>query len=128
MNPIPTIQSLNTTPTHSPRTQTPTQAPQTTTIALQTQKVLTIPISDNEFPLDPFDITPTHSPPPSLKDIPDLSDNDPIFLRKISKPQSPRDLFFLPPSKAAAGTHNLILLSLFQNLAPTLNPDVLFPC
>ena len=73
LNLIPITPSLNTTPSHTPQTQTP----QTTPFALQTQKSLTIPLSDSEFQFDPFDITATHFPRPSFSHIPDLSDFDP---------------------------------------------------
>ena len=71
----PIAPPLNTTPTH--KTQTP--------MALQTKNSLIIPLSDTEFPLDLFDITPTHSPHPSFSHIPDPSDIDPILLRIINK-------------------------------------------
>ena len=94
LNPIPIFPSLNTTPTHTPRIQTPTHTSQTTPIALQTQQSLTIPFSDTEFPLDPFDITLTHSPPPSPNHIPDPSDIDQLLLRSINKPHTRKTHLF----------------------------------
>ena len=126
-NPILITPSLTTTLTHTPRTETPTQIPLTTPIALQTQRSLIIPLSDTEVPLDPFEITPTHSPPPCFSHIPDPSDIAPKLLRNINKPHIPENLPFLPPSKAAVVTLSLIILSLFLKHAPTLNLDLFFP-
>ena len=108
--PIPINPSLNTTPTHTSQTQTPIQTPQTTPIALQTRKTLTVPFSDTELPLDPFDITPTHSPPPSFRHIPDPSDIGPILLDNFIKPHTSKKPLFN-----------------FLNIAPNLNLDFLFP-
>ena len=72
LNPIPVTPSLNTTPIN-----TPSHTPIKTSVPQQAQTSLTLPLSDTEFPLSPFNITPTHSPPPSLLHIPDPSDIDP---------------------------------------------------
>ena len=63
LNPIPITPSLDTTPVN-----TPSHTPLQTSIPQQTQTSLTLPLSDTKFP---FDITPTHSPPPSSYHIPD---------------------------------------------------------
>ena len=116
MNQITITLSLNTTDTHTPRSQTPTQTPQTTPIALQFQKYLTISLSDTEFPLDPFDITPTHSPPPSFSHIPDPSNIDSILLRNTNKPHtSKRPL--IPTSTKGRRRH-----SQFDPSLPLLKP------
>ena len=56
-----------------------------TPIKLQPQTFLTLPFSETELPLTPFDITRTHSPTP-LPQISDPSDIDPLHLRNINKP------------------------------------------
>ena len=56
-NPNPITPSLNTTSTN-----TPTFTPKTTHFKRQPQKSLGLPLSDTEFPLPDFVITPTHSP------------------------------------------------------------------
>ena len=90
LNPIPITPSLETTPVN-----TPSHTPLQTSVPQQTQTSLTLPLSDTEFP---FDITPTHSPPPCSYHIPDPSDNNPTFLRHINKPTLPR-LKLVPTSK-----------------------------
>ena len=82
LNPIPITPSLDTTPVN-----TPTHTPLQTSVPQQTQTSLTLPLSDTEFP---FDITPTHSPPPSSFHIPDPSDIHPTLLRNINNPTLPR--------------------------------------
>ena len=81
LNPIPITPSLDTTPVNTPR-HTPTK----TSVPQQTQTSLTLPLSDTELP---FDITPTHSPPPSFH-IPDPSDINPTLLRNINNPNLSR--------------------------------------
>ena len=89
LNPIPITPSLDTTPVNTPiKTSLPITIPQ------QPQTSLTLPLSDTEFP---FDITPTHSPPPSSFHIPDPSDINPTLLKNINKPTLPR-LKFIPTS------------------------------
>ena len=82
LNPIPITPSLDTTPVN-----TPTHTPLQTSVPQQTQTSLTLPLSDTEFP---FDVTPTHSPPPSSFHIPDPSDINPTLLRNFIKPTLPR--------------------------------------
>ena len=82
LNPIPITPSLDTTPVN-----TPTHTPLKTSIPQQTQTSLTLPLSDTE---SPFNITPTHSPPPSSFHIPDPSDINPILLRNINNPTLPK--------------------------------------
>ena len=82
LNPIPITPSLDTTPVN-----TPTHTPLQTSVPQQTQTSLTLPLSDTEYT---FDITPTHSPPPSSFHIPDPSDINPTLLRNINKPTLPR--------------------------------------
>ena len=81
LNPIPIIPSLDTTPVN-----TPTHTPLKTSIPQQTQTSLTLPLSDTD---SPFNITPTHSPPPPSFHIPDPSDINPILLRNINNPTLP---------------------------------------
>ena len=89
LNPIPITPSLDTTPVNTPtHTSLPIAVPQ------QTQTSLTLPLSDTEFP---FDITPTHSSPPSSFHIPDPSDINPTLLRNINKPTLTR-LKLIPTS------------------------------
>ena len=75
LNPIPITPSLDTTPVN-----TPTHTPLKASIPQQTQTSLTLPLSDTE---SPFNITPTHSPPP------DPSDINPTLLRNINNPTLP---------------------------------------
>ena len=82
LNPIPITPSLDTTPV-----KTPTHTPLKTSIPQQTQTSLTLPLSDTD---SPFNITPTHSPPPSSFHIPDPSDINPILLRNINNPTLPK--------------------------------------
>ena len=82
LNPIPITPSLDTTPVN-----TPTHTPLQTSVPQQTQTSLTLPLSYTEFP---FDVTPTHSPPPSSFHIPDPSDINPTLLRNFIKPTLPR--------------------------------------
>ena len=89
LNPIPITPSLYTTPVN-----TATHTPLQTSVPQQTQTSLTLPLSDTEFP---FDITPTHSPPPSSCHIPDPSDINTTLLRNINKPTLPR-LKLIPTS------------------------------
>ena len=89
LNPIPITPSLDTTPVN-----TPTHTPLQISVPQQTQTSLTLPFSDTEFP---FDITPTHSPPPSSYHIPDPSDINPTLLQNIIKPTLPR-LKLIPTS------------------------------
>ena len=81
LNPIPITPSLDTTPVN-----TPTHTPLKTSIPQQTQTSLTLPLSDTD---SPFNITPTHSPPPSSFHIPDPSAINPILLRNINNPSHP---------------------------------------
>ena len=81
LNPLPITPSLDTTPVN-----TPTHTPLKTSIPQQTQTSLTLPLSDTE---SPFNITPTHSPPPSSFHIPDPSDINPTLLRNINIPTLP---------------------------------------
>ena len=78
LNPIPVSPSFITTPITFPR-----HTPKKTSVPQQTQTSSTLLLSDTEIPLTPFNITPTHSPPPSLLHIPDPSDIDPLSLRKF---------------------------------------------
>ena len=87
LNPIPITSSLNTTPTNTPKLD-----PISTPIKLQTQKYLTLHLSDTEFPLTPFDITSTHSALPPHPHIPDPSDIDPILLSNNNKHQSRKSI------------------------------------
>ena len=89
LNPIPITPSLDTTPVN-----TPSHTPLHTSVPQQTQNSLTLPLSDTEFP---FDITPTHSPPPSSYHIPDPSDINPTLLTNINKPTPPK-LKLIPTS------------------------------
>ena len=89
LNPIPITPSLDTTPVN-----TPTHTPLQTSVPQETQTSLTLPLSDTEFP---FDITPTHSPPPSSFHISDPSDINPTLLRNINNPTLPR-LKLIPTS------------------------------
>ena len=89
LNPIPITPSLDTTPVN-----TPSHTPLQTSVPQQTQTSLTLPLSDTEFP---FDITPTHSPPPSSYHIPDPSDINPTLLTSINKP-TPSRLKLIPTS------------------------------
>ena len=89
-NPIPATPSLNTTPINTP-SHTPIKTIKTS-VPQQTQTSLTLPLSDTEFPLPPFNITPTRSPPPSLLHIPDPSDIDPLILRNINNPTTPKSI------------------------------------
>ena len=81
LNPIPITPSLDTTPVN-----TPTHTPLKASIPQQTQTSLTLPLSDTE---SLFNITPTHSPPPSSFHIPDPSDINPTVLRNINNPTLP---------------------------------------
>ena len=89
LNPIPITPSLDTTPVN-----TPTHSPLQTSVPQQTQTSLSLPLSDTEFL---FDITLTHSPPPSFFHIPDPSDINPTLLRNINNPTLPR-LKLIPTS------------------------------
>ena len=89
LNPIPITPSLDTTPVN-----TPSHTPLKPSIPQQTQTSLTLPLSDTEFP---FNITPTHSSPPSSFHIPDPSDINPNLLRQINKPTLPK-LTLIPTS------------------------------
>ena len=80
LNLIPITPSLDTTPVN-----TPTHTPLKASIPQQTQTSLTVPLSDTE---SPFNITPTHSPPPSFH-IPDPSDINPTLLKNIKIPTLP---------------------------------------
>ena len=81
LNPIPITPSLDTTPVN-----TPIHTPLKASIPQQTQTSLTLPLSDTD---SPFNITPTHSPPPSSFHIPDPSDINPTLLRNINNPTLP---------------------------------------
>ena len=82
LNPKPITPSLDTTPVN-----TPIHTPLKTSIPQQTQTSLTLPLSDTG---SPFNITPTHSPPPSSFHIPDPSDINPILLRNNNNPTLPK--------------------------------------
>ena len=81
VNHIPFTPSLNTSPTNTSR-----HTPITTPVQQQTQTSLTLPLSDTDFPLTHFNITPTQSPPPFVLHIPGPSDIDPLLLRNINQP------------------------------------------
>ena len=81
LNPIPITPSLDTTPVN-----TSTHTALKTSIPQHTQTSLTLPLSDTD---SPFNITPTHSPPPSSFHIPDPSDINPILLQNINNPSHP---------------------------------------
>ena len=92
LHPIPVTPSLNATPTNTPRhTYLPTSVPQ------QTQTSLTLPLSDTDIPFTPFNITPTHYPPPSLLHIPDPSYIDTLLLQNLNNP-TPRKPILIPTS------------------------------
>ena len=78
LNPIPITPSLDTTPVN-----TPSHTPLKTSIPQQTQTSLTLPLSDTD---SHFNITPTHSPPPSSFHIPDPSDINPVLLKNNKNP------------------------------------------
>ena len=110
LNPIPVTPSLNTTPINTPR-----HTPLPTSVQQQTQTSLTLPLSDTEFSLTPFNITPTHSPPPSLLHIPDPSDIDPLLLKNIINP-TPRKSILIPTSiksyrRRSQFDHSLLILT-----------------
>ena len=81
LNPIPITPSLDTTPVN-----TPNHTPLETSIPQHPQTSLTLPLSDTD---SPFNITPTHSPPPSSFHIPNPSDINPILLQNINNPSHP---------------------------------------
>ena len=83
---------MNTTPINTPH-----NTPLPTSVQEQTQTFSTLPLSDTEFTLTPFNITPTHAPPPSLLHIPDPSDIDPLLLRNLNNP-TPRKSILIPTS------------------------------
>ena len=87
LNTIPVTLSLNTTSIN-----TPSHTPIKTSVPQRTQTSSTLPLSDTEFPLSPFDITPAHSPPPSLLHIPHPSDIDFLLLRNINNPTAPKSI------------------------------------
>ena len=93
LNPIPVNPSLNITPIN-----TPSHTPIKTSVPQQTQTSLTLPLSDTEFPLSSFNITPTNSPRPSLLYIPDLSDIDPLLLRNNDNPTATAPKSILIPT------------------------------
>ena len=105
--------SLNTTPTN-----TPTITPKTSPFKLQPRKPLTLPLSDTEFLLTPFDFTPTHAPPHHHPHIPDPSprDNDASLFRNIIKTQ-PRNPILVPKSLKGRRRH-----SQFDPSLPLLKP------
>ena len=111
LNHIPVIPSLNTTPIN-----TPSHTPIETSVPQHNQTSLTLPLSDTEFPLSPFKITPTHSPPPSFLHIPDPSDIDPLLLRNINIPTAPKSILF-PTSIKSFGRR-----SQFENSLPIPPP------
>ena len=91
---LPSLQSFLPTPQQPPLkpipttpVNTPTHIPLKTSIPQKTQTFLTLPLSDTD---SPFNITPTHSPPPSCFHIPDPSDIKPILLRNINNPTPPK--------------------------------------
>ena len=92
LNPIPLTPSLKTTPINTPR-----HTPLPTSVQQQTQTSLTLPLSDTEFSLTPFHVTPSHSPPPSLLHIPDPSGIDLLLLRNLNNP-TPRKSSLIPTS------------------------------
>ena len=81
LNPIPITPSLDNT-----HVNTPIHTPLKASIPQQIQNSLTLPLSDTD---SPFNITPTHSPPPSSFHIPDPSDINPTLLRNINNPTLP---------------------------------------
>ena len=81
LNPIPITPSLDTTPVN-----TPTHTPLKASVPQQTHPTLTLPLSDTD---SHFNITPTHSPPPSSFHIPDPSDINPTLLRNINNSTLP---------------------------------------
>ena len=67
------------------------------------------PLSDTEFNFTPFDISPTHPPPPPLPHIP--SDSDPILLRNINQALQ-RKSFLIPTSLEHCHRHSQLKSSL----------------
>ena len=83
-----------TAPSNTILINNPRHTLKTTPIKLKPQTSFTFPLSETVLPLTPFDMIPTHSPPPH---IPDPSDFDPIILCNIKQP-IPRKSLLVPTS------------------------------
>ena len=118
LNPIQITPSLNATPTTTPR-----HTPVPTSVQQKTQTSLTLPLSDTEFLLTPFNITPTHSPLPSLSHIPlflILMILIPYYSKILTIQLHVNRFLFPPPSSLSVDVLNLATPFQFIHLVPII--------